>query len=35
VVLRLTDTADKLDFDALARVTQGIEAVVRQLARGA
>lgn len=27
-----TDTADKLDYDALARVTAGIEAVVRELA---
>lgn len=31
---RTTDTAEHLDYDALARVTAGIEAVVRQLANG-
>lgn len=30
---RPTDTADRLNYDALARVTTGIEAVVRDLAR--
>jgi hypothetical protein len=30
---RLSDTAEHLDYDALARVTLGLEAVVRHLAQ--